>query len=189
MSRIQLSLFSVALLAALPQRAVWGQEPGVSTAPARQEREVRVTSRAAGLDRRRGIFRGVRDSTLLLQAGPGPLVQVPVNQIDRLELLIASKTASSTGMKIGMLAGLAIGVGVGVAAKSSCDSDPDSEPAICSVWLLGGPLAGVAVGALGGTLLGSARRTETWREVPVSALPVAVSPVRGGMRVGLTLKF
>lgn len=183
MSSIKLGLLSCVALAALPTQVALGQED--PAAPAFTAREIRVTAPSLGLDKRRGYYRGVRDSMLLLQLDT--LVRVPVNDIRALELLVGVRTGSTKGMKIGMVVGLALGTAAGIAGRQSCIKDPDNEAGICAIWLLGGPAAGVAAGAVLGTVFGGSQRKEQWREVPVSALPVAIFPSNNG--VGLSFSF
>jgi hypothetical protein len=187
MSPIKLGLLPCAVLALFPARAALGQEAQPDSTVLSGNREVRVTAPAAGLDRRRAIYRGVRDSALLIQLDT--MRSVPLSQIERLELLVGTQNGSRAGMKIGMIVGVAAGVAAGIAGKASCDRDPDTEPAICSVWLVGGPTGGFALGAIVGTIIGGARKSDLWRDVPVSSLSFGPAPRARGMRLSLTLKF
>ena len=158
--------------AAAEVRAQPTAQPGLSPGA-----RVRVTVGAPVAERHSGAFsqgaqrrlvgtlEAVREDTLVLR---GKTVQlVPVDSVRLLEVSRGRHRQTWSGAGLGFALGAGAGALFGVLGSSFCES---SECVDSGEFTAGSVVALGVVGGLIGAVVGAATETDTWEEVPVTAL-------------------
>jgi hypothetical protein len=138
---------------------------------------VRITVPSRNVTKQVGTLQAVLADTLvidLLGARLGELLRVPLDSVTRLDVSDGRHRQTGRGAGIGFLAGAAVGAILGPLTMECPDYGCDTSPAVAAVV---GGLALGGLGALVGLGIGAATTSETWKEVPVSAL--RASPAAG----------
>ena len=128
---------------------------------------------------------------LLVRTTPkAPPRRLDLSRLDRLEVSQGRHGHATAGAVAGFVPGFLYGALVG--AYLGCyESDGGCTPLLGAA--VGGAIVGTVTGAFG-ALVGWAVRTERWQPLHLPGAPSvrllpSVTPVRGGMAAGLTLRF
>ena len=151
----------------------------------KQNDKIRITSDEYGLKKQELTFSSYQENRLLFQGDK--IYEIPLDKIDRLEVLKGKKRSSSKGVLIGMAAGAGIGAIAG--AGVNCDNlyDGDVGQMTC-VGLFGG--IGAGSGLLFGAIIGSISKTDRWVEIPRSDLNMEIAPqTQSGLGLSLLFTF
>jgi hypothetical protein len=164
-----------AFLALAPFTSVIAQEPP----PVQSGARVRVTAPRLGMSKQPATFQAIRGDTLVVLADS--TLHCPVEFVSELEVYRGRKSNSLLGAVIGAGAGL---VWATYRATEECPGPLCEEQiALGSMFCAGG-------GAIIGSLIGLAIRTDRWEEVPLSRLRVSLAPQRNGrLGFGLEVRF
>ena len=123
-----------------------------------------------------GTLDTLRNDSLQIQAESG-IVNVPLADIETLEVSTGRHSLSRTGVRIGTIAGMAAGLAVGTAHLDDCGSTAFSD--ICGTsnasLLIVSSVAGGLAGAGLGWLVGSRFHAEGWKVVPTGPHRVAIT--------------
>jgi hypothetical protein len=159
--------------------------------PLQPGQRVRVTAPASQLDETSATVVAWGHDTIVVRRREDQLVRgrvvgdwvtsaVPISHITRLEV-----GQRRSNWKRGVIWGAALGGGMGVVLMSAADEE--------SSWFgcsgAGCVASGVFGGALWGLAIGALIKTDTWEEVPIDRLQVAVLPTRGGLGIGVRIGF
>jgi len=149
---------------------------------------IRVTVDGAGPHVQVGVYQGVRDTILVLQAGSAP-ISIPLGRLRQVEVSRGRKGHWRAGAGVGFLVGVgaAVAFEAGSGSTAPCDQEQNQD-AMSSGECLGIAAAGVALSTGLGALVGGLVRTERWQEVPVEGLRLTMVP-RPGRRLGLGIAF
>jgi len=130
---------------------------------------VRVTDASLPTGQHSGVLRRIGPDTLVIDS-----LRFLRSSITRFELSAGSKSHWLVGMGIGLVAG---GVAGAIAGAGICADSDEWSATSCAV--LGGAVlgaAGMALGALIGTLV----RSERWTQHPLEEVRIGVQPVAAG---------
>ena len=147
--------------------------------------KIRITSDELGFWKQIMTFNSYQKNRLLFQGDKS--YEIPMEKIDRLEVLRGNKRASTKGVLIGMAAGAGIGAVAGAAVN--CDNlyDGDVGQMTC-VGLFGG--IGAGSGLLFGAIIGSISKTDNWVEIPSTDLNMQIIPeTQSGLGLSLVFTF
>jgi len=150
---------------------------------------VRVTAPFVLSDRIEGSVTQVADGTLQVSTSGG-LVDVPLANLQKLEVSLGEKANAGRGAlygtAIGGLAGLALGLieGGTECAPGAFLCTETSAGQVAGMGLLTGAALGAGVGAIVGALV----KTEKWETVPVSALSLGPG-LGGGWQVAMSVSL
>ena len=137
--------------------------------------------------RLKGTVLEVSPEFLLVRTEPAaPPRRFDLRGLYSLEVSTGRKGNARTGALIGFLTGAAAGA---VLSGLDCDADCFGD----KYTFIGAALVGSAT-ALIGAAIGAAIKTEHWRPLHLPGAPAvrllpSVTPVRGGLAAGLTLRF
>ncbi len=126
----------------------------------------------------------------------GNALALPLDSVTKLEVSQARKTNTGKGAGIGFLLGGLVGAVMGYASYEECvPQGPRSWSCIgpnfgSKYAALGGALLGGLGGLVVGALIGSAVKTDRWREVPLDPVRVSLGPQRDGrFGFGASVRF
>ena len=124
--------------------------------------------------------------TLVVQSN-GDTLSVPVDLVRRLDVSWDRKTNRGMGAGIGFFLGGVAGAVIGYGTYEECFCLGDVGPEALAI-------AGAVIGGLGGLVtgafIGSAIKTDRWREVPLYRMRVSLGPQRHGrFGVGMSVRF
>jgi hypothetical protein len=135
----------------------------VEAQPLRPGDRVRVTAPPLGLDARSGAL-VLLDSENLVLDGSQRLT-IPIDAVTRIEVSEGRRGNAGKGALIGAGAALAVGLVVFSKAEGGGHCSGSEEGTGFCLAYLG---TGVALGAVGGLIVGLAIRTERWRPVSIA---------------------
>lgn len=183
----QLPVVLFPFLLAAPALAAAADDP--STILAVGDR-VRVTDPAAGRRFTAEVLQVLPAALLVRTTAQAPTRRLDLSRLERLEVSRGRHGHAGTGFLVGFVPGAAFGALVGGALACY---DEGSDCNALGGALLGGLYVGAITGGAG-ALIGWAIQTERWRPLALPAGPTVrvqpwIAPVRGGARVGVTLRF
>jgi hypothetical protein len=111
-------------------------------------------------------------------------IEVPIAAVTRLQRSLGTHKDIGKSALIGGL----IGAGAGVAFVAFASGSEGCEGP-CGFWALVFGAVGGGAGALVGTGVGAARKTERWERIPVGRVGLSVVPERRGGGVALSVRF
>ena len=120
---------------------------------------------------------------------PGLALIVPTDSLNQLEML-RERTLTLEGLGLGVLAGTLVAL---IASPDVLDEDGNCTTVECLAYQVSPHLDTRiavlgAVGALLGTIVGSATKTATWVAVPFKRVEVGPTP-DGGLALGVRISF
>ncbi len=187
------SPFLLLILAVAPLTRVTAQDP----LPIKVGDLVRVTAPALGLRTQLGTVVGMPpDSLVLGELPPGhtvaelriPLASLTWLRVERVRHSRATKVGAVTGFVVGGATGAVIGA-IHKACIPTFDTAIGCEDSPAFGAVLYG-LAGAAVGAGLGVIVGALIKTKRWEDVPLDQLRVSFVPQRDGrFGLGLSVRF
>jgi hypothetical protein len=150
----------------------------------------RVRARNVGGERITAEIVDIVPGALLVRTSPeAPPRRLDLSRLERLEVSQGRHGHATAGAVAGFVPGFLYGALIG--AFFGCSEQPDCTPLVPGA--IGGVIVGTVTGAFG-ALVGAAVRTERWLPLRLPGrstlrLSPSVTPVRGGVGAGFTLRF
>jgi hypothetical protein len=148
---------------------------------------IRVRTMSGGPAEMVGTYQGSEPDHLVLFTSQSTRVEVPWDNLSRLELSRGMQTNAGKGALIGLGVGGAAGLALGlafVADDSGFYEDVNAGHVVFATLVFGAAGAGL------GALIGLASKSERWQTVPAEQWRIQVAPdLKGGVTIGVNLRL